>query len=60
MVCHFYCTPNITIRHHEDGHRSDQNMYVQRIKAKIYVAEQLHNCTFVGLCMNNKQIYIFT
>ena len=27
-------------------------MYVQRIKDKIYTAEQLHKCAFVGLCMN--------
>ena len=32
------------MRHPEDGHRSDRDMYVQRIEDEIYKAEQLHKC----------------
>jgi hypothetical protein len=53
ILCGLCFTAGIyTVEHPEDGHRSDGNMYVQRIKGKIYTAEQLHKCAFVGLCMN--------
>ena len=31
-------------------------MSVQRMKEKIYIAEQLNKCAFVGLCMNDEII----
>jgi hypothetical protein len=33
-----------------------RNMSVQRMKEKIYIAEQLNKCAFVSLCMNDEII----
>ena len=49
ILYNFCCTPAIyTVELPEYNHNSDLNMQVLRTEDKIYTAEQLHKCAFIG------------